>query len=88
MIDWKDPVDVIMAIFMIICSIMACIGIAIIIDTLKNCNPVQVYINDGQQQIIKKDYWIKSNVEDIEIYVQYPDGTLHKYIPENKEDTI
>lgn len=87
MIDWKDPVDVIMAIFMTICSIIACIGIAIIIDTVKNCSPVQVYINDGQQQIIKKDYWIKSNVEDIEIYVQYSDGTLHRYIPDNKENT-
>lgn len=86
MIDWKDPADVIMAFFMIICSIMACIGIAIIINTLKNCNPIQVYINDGQQQIIKQDYWIKSNVEDIEIYIQYPDGTLHRYISENKED--
>lgn len=74
MIDWKDPADVIMVIFMTICSIMACIGIAIIIDTVKNCSPVQVYINDGQQQIIKKDYWIKSNAENIEIYVQYPDG--------------
>jgi hypothetical protein len=47
MIDWKDPVDVIMAIFMIVCSIIVCIGIVIIIDTLKNCSPIQVYINDG-----------------------------------------
>lgn len=86
MIDWKVPADVIMAIFMIICSIMVCIGIVIVIDTAITCKPIQVYINDGQQRIIKEDYWIKSNVEDIEIYVQYPDGTLHRYIPENKEN--
>lgn len=86
MINWKDPLDVAMAICMIIASTIVCIAIVIIIIVVRNCTPIQVYINDGQQQIIKKDYWIKNNVEDIEIYIQYPDGTLHKYIPENKEN--
>ena len=86
MINWKKLVDVIMVILTIVCVIMICIGIVINIDTLKNCSLIQVYINDGEQQIIKKGYWVKSNVEDIEIYVQYSDGTLHKYIPENKEN--
>ena len=47
MIDWKNPVDIIMAIFMIICSVIVCIGIVIVINTVINCNPIQVYINDG-----------------------------------------
>ena len=87
MINWKEqPVEAIFGALTLVVTFILIVILVYIIIQDKNSNHIRIYINDGQQKIEKRGCYVTSDINNIEVYIQYPDGTLHKYVPENKGD--